>query len=139
MEFEFLEHTADAKFKAYGKSLEEAFENAGKAMFDVMVEVEKVRPKKSKNFSIESEDLKALLYDFLEELVIFHEMENMVFSKFELKIKEDDEYSLKGKCFGEKLDRSRHNIKTGVKAVTYHEMKIHKEKDNYWVQVVLDI
>lgn len=139
MEFKFLEHTADVKFRAYGKNLAEAFENAGKAMFDTMVEIEKVEPKKSKSFSIESEDPQALLYDFLEELLILHETENMVFSRFKLEINENEKYSLKGRCFGEKLDRSKHNIKIGVKAVTYHNMKIHQEENNYWVQVVLDV
>lgn len=139
MEYEFLEHTADVKFKAYGGNLREAFENAGKAMFDVMVEVEKVNPRKKKEFKIKTEDLKALLYDFLEELIILHEIEGMVFSKFKVRIKKLGGYELKAGVLGEKLNREKHGLKTGVKAVTYHEMKIHREENNYWVQVVLDV
>ena len=36
--FEFLEHTADAKFKAYGRNLEHAFMNAAYAMSSIMYE-----------------------------------------------------------------------------------------------------
>ena len=42
--FEFLEHTGDAYIAAYGKTLEEAFENAALATFEVMTDVEKVEP-----------------------------------------------------------------------------------------------
>ena len=34
--YEFLPHTADVKFLAYGKTLEEAFQNAALATFQVM-------------------------------------------------------------------------------------------------------
>jgi SHS2 domain-containing protein len=38
IDYEYLEHTADVRFRAYGKSLEQAFENAALAMLNVMVE-----------------------------------------------------------------------------------------------------
>ena len=40
-QYEYLEHTADVKFLAYGKTLEEVFENAALAMFNVMIDTEK--------------------------------------------------------------------------------------------------
>ena len=36
MKYRFLSHTADVKFKAYGKTLNESFENSALAMFNVM-------------------------------------------------------------------------------------------------------
>jgi len=35
--YEYLYHIADAKFKAYGSTLEEAYENAAIAMFNIMI------------------------------------------------------------------------------------------------------
>jgi SHS2 domain-containing protein len=53
--FEFLEHTADVYIAAYGKSLEEAFENAALAMFEVMTDTEKVSPDMENSVEVEAE------------------------------------------------------------------------------------
>ena len=45
MRFEYLDHTADVKFRAYGDSLEKAFGNAALAMFNVMVDTSGVKGK----------------------------------------------------------------------------------------------
>ncbi|HIE14021.1 TPA: archease, partial [Candidatus Bathyarchaeota archaeon] len=36
--FELLEHRADAYIASYGRTLQEAFENAGLALFEVMTD-----------------------------------------------------------------------------------------------------
>ena len=36
--YEIIDHTADIGAKAYGKNLSEAFENAAKAMFDIITD-----------------------------------------------------------------------------------------------------
>jgi len=67
--FEFLEHTADAYIAAYGDSLEEAFENAALATFEVMTDIEKVEPKVEDTVEVEAHDEYALLYNWLEEFI----------------------------------------------------------------------
>src|SRR3989344_5902493 len=49
--YKFLEHTADAKFQAFGATLEEAFSNAALAMFSVMTEPGKIKPKLEREIS----------------------------------------------------------------------------------------
>ena len=68
--FEFLEHTADAYIAAYGKDLARAFENAAVAMFDVMTQVEKVRAKVEDEVEAKGSDEYALLYSWLEALLV---------------------------------------------------------------------
>ena len=72
--FRFLEHTADAYVEAYGIRLEEAFENAALAMTDVMTEVERVEAKNEESFMVEAQDEYALLYSWLEELLLEFEL-----------------------------------------------------------------
>ena len=48
VKFRFLEHTADAKFQAYGKNIEEAFSNAALAMFSVITDIKKINKKEVK-------------------------------------------------------------------------------------------
>ena len=73
MKYEFLEHTADTKFKSYGNDLNEVFENAALAFTEVITDPESVKKEVKKEFTVQAEDLKSLLYDFLEELLVMHE------------------------------------------------------------------
>ncbi|GAB6102004.1 archease [Thermococcus atlanticus] len=139
--WEHYEHTADVGIRGYGETLEEAFENVAVALFDVMVDVRKVEGKECREVEAEGEDLMALLYSFLEELLILHDTEGVVFSDFEVRIeKTPDGYRLKAKACGEPLDYEKHGPKEEVKAITYHDMKIEQLPDGKWMaQLVPDI
>jgi len=133
--FEFLEHTADAKFRAYGKTLEQAFSNAAIAMSSIIYPPKKVKPKIKKEINISGSDYYSLLYNFLEELLFLLDSEEFILSKIEnLKIKDNN---LSAVLFGDKA--SNYNVEGYVKAVTYNEMKIKKTKDKFIVQVVVDL
>ena len=80
--FEYLEHTADVYVAAHGKTLEEAFENAALAMFEVMTDTDKVSAVVEDNFVVEAEDEFALLYSWLEALLVNFETKNMFYSQF---------------------------------------------------------
>lgn len=139
MKFEFFDVTADAGYKAYGNSLEEAFENAALAMFEVMTDTNTINPEIKKEIHVESEDEYALLYDWLSEFLIILDSEFLVFSKFDVKIERNgEEYILNGAAWGEEFDPEKHESRAEVKAVTYHLMDI-KKGDIYMVQVILDI
>jgi SHS2 domain-containing protein len=139
--FEFLEHTADVYIAAHGKTLEEAFENAALAMFEVMTDTDKVSPDVEDSVEVEAEDEFALLYSWLEALLVKFETRNMLYSKFKISsIKErSDGFSIKASVWGEKFDAEKHTQKVGVKAVTYHRMEIIKELDKVTLEFILDI
>jgi SHS2 domain-containing protein len=86
-DFEFFDVTADIGIIAFGNTLNESFENAGLAMFNVISDTTNVAKNKEFKFFIESEDEVSLLYDFLEELLILHEINFMLFSDFKVEIK----------------------------------------------------
>lgn len=140
MKWEHYEHTADIGIRGYGSTLEEAFEAVALALFDVMVEVRKVESKECREVEVEGEDLMALLYSFLEELLVLHDVERLVFGEVKVEIeKTGDGYRLKAKACGEPLSE-KHEPKEEVKAVTYHEMKIEQLPDGRWMaQLVPDI
>jgi SHS2 domain-containing protein len=139
--FEFLEHTADAYIAAYGIDLAEAFENAALAMFEVMTEVEKVSPKVKENIEVVAEDEYALLYSWLEALLVKFDVKKMFYSKFKvLGINEtSDGFRLRAQIWGEKFNPKRHVQKVGVKAVTYHRMEIIKGPNKVTLRFILDI
>ena len=139
--FEFLEHTADAYIAAHGATMEEAFGNAALAMFEVMTDTEKVSPSHRDVVEVEEEDEYALLYSWLEALLVKFEVNNMLYSKFEVtNLKETKEgFKLKASVWGEKFSPEKHPQKVGVKAVTYHQMEIIKERDKVTLMFILDI
>lgn len=139
--YEFLEHTADAYIAAYGRNMMKAFENAAVAMFDVMTEVEKVSPEVEDNAEAHGQDMHALLYSWLEALLTKSEINEMLYSEFEiLEISKTTEgFKLKARIWGEKFNPKKHLQKVGVKAVTYHRMQIIERSDEVTLKFILDI
>ena len=134
--YEFFEHTADVKFRAYGKTTEECFSNAVIALTSVMFDPDKIEEKITKSISIKGNDLKSLLYNFLEELLYLIDTESFIIHKVTgIKIGEmNKKHILTATLVGDKIGDKYHNIGS-VKAVTYEEMEI---KEGY-VQVILDV
>jgi SHS2 domain-containing protein len=139
--FRFLEHTADAYVEAYGGSLGEAFESAAVALTDVMTDVEKVEARSEESFVVEGQDEFALLYSWLEELLLEFELKGRLYSRFEVSGIEETVggVRLRARAWGEKYDPERHPSKVGIKAATYHRMEILKEPGSVTVRFILDI
>jgi SHS2 domain-containing protein len=139
--FEFLEHTADVYIAAHGKTLKEAFENAALAMFEVMTDIDKVSQNEEDSVEVEAEDEYALLYNWLEALLVKFETKNMFFSKFNISSMEEtaDGFRIKAIVWGEKFNAEKHTQKVAVKAVTYHRMEIIKEINKVTLEFILDI
>jgi SHS2 domain-containing protein len=139
--FEFLEHTADILIAAHGQNISEAFENAALAMFEVMTDTSKVDPSVEDSVEVEAEDEYALLYSWLEALLVKSEVNGMLYSKFKVSSFEDsgEGFKLKANMWGEKFNAEKHPQKVAVKAVTYHRMEIIKEHDKVTLEFILDI
>ena len=135
MRYEVLKHTADVKFRAYGNTINKAFENSAIAMFKTMYE-KNVRAKTKKNLTAKGKDLESLLYNFLEELLVLLDGKNFFLSKVNLKINEDD-FSLNAVVYGD--DAGNYEIVQHVKEVTSKNMSVKKIKDRWICQVVLDV
>ena len=139
--FEFLEHTADAYVAAYGKTLEEAFENAALATFEVMTDTSKIAQTVEDHVEVEAQDEQALLYSWLEQLLIDFETKGNLYSSFKIsKIEETPNgLRLRARIYGEPYNPEKHPTKVGIKAVTYHRMEINKQPNRVSVEFILDI
>lgn len=129
MQYEYLDHTADAKIKAYGK-LEKAFENAVLATFNIITDIKKVQPKIKKQIELETDNKKQLLYDFIDEALFFLDTEGLIFCKAKINIKEN---KLTATLEGDY--HKNYEVHGNVKSMTYSDMEI---TDNY-VQFVVDL
>lgn len=136
-DYEFFEHTGDAKFRAYGETLEARFINAALAMSSLIIEAKDIQPEIEKVVEVEGTDLKQLLYNWLEEILFFLDAEyyflNKVIQMDIVKVKERL-YKLKAVIVGDTM-KDDYLVYGSVKAVTYAEMEIGKD----YLQVVVDI
>lgn len=141
MSYNILDHTADVKFEVIGSSLEETFEVAGQALIEIMTDISKVEAKEKRSVTVTGEDLYALLYEWLEALIVLFDADGLVFSKFKVhKIElKNTEWYLTGDVWGEAFDIDKHPQGTEVKAITYAEMQIQKKESQVRLQFVLDI
>ncbi len=135
-EFELINHTADIGIIAYGTDIKEAFTNAARGLFSLITELDSIEEVTYRDIELTSSDEESLLVEWLNELIYLFDAENMVFKRFE--INQINQTQLKARCFGEEVDNSKHTIKRGVKAATYHMLKI-IQNDRVKIQVLFDI
>jgi SHS2 domain-containing protein len=138
--FEYLDHTSEIKVKSYGKSLEEAFTNLALGATNFLTDVDKVKKTSEVNLSISSKKIEALLYDFLEELIILIDTKGFIFAgakNFSIKKDGSGKYSLECTALGDHY--KNYEMKGDLKAVTYSDMKIEEVKNGFEVSVVYDI
>ena len=134
--FEIIEHTADVGVIAHGADMKQAFANAARGLFSLIAELDAVREVLHRDIKVTATDKESLLVEWLNELIYQFDVENIIFKRFD--IIELDNTQLKARSYGEKVDPSRHKLKTAVKAATYHLLKVEKD-GGYKVQVIFDI
>jgi len=135
--FEVLDHTADIGLIVYGGNLKALYENAGEAFFHLITDLRKVRRRVERRINIGGESLERLMVDWLSELLYLHDVENLLFKGFEVESVGED--GLKAVAKGEPFQEGVHVIKTEVKAVTYHQIEVQKEKGRWRAQIILDL
>ncbi len=132
-----MEHTADVGLVARGADLKEAFAAAALGLSNIIAQPRRVAAREAVRVEVEAGDTEALLVEWLNELVYLFDARHMLFKRFD--IVELTSNRLVAEVWGEPADPTRHRIKVGVKAATYHMLKVEKEADGYRLQVLFDI
>jgi SHS2 domain-containing protein len=135
--FEILDHTADIGIIAYGADVRELFSNAALALFSLITELESIQEKLHFDLEVGSEDRDSLLVEWLNELIYFFDAKHILFNRFDIESLTHN--ALKATCYGEDFDPDKHKIKIGVKAATYHMLRLDMNNDGYKAQIILDI
>ncbi|MDR2698100.1 MAG: archease [Candidatus Methanoplasma sp.] len=132
--YDLIDHTADLMVKAYGRTLEECFANAGYALFDQTVDLSRIGPAETFEIEASGECPEDRLYSFLSELLFLEDCEGVVLCELDVRF-DGDRVICKGK--GEILDRNRHRIRSEIKAVTFHMMSVNADEPS--VTVIFDV
>ena len=140
MPYRFLPDVAlaDIAYEADAPSADALFESCARALSDIMVDRRTLRHKVVREFSMTSDDIDRLLYDFLTELIVVKDVDSLLFGDFKVRVAPSGE-SLTAVARGETIDRQRHALRNDVKAVTMHMFGVNRVGKRWRATVVLDI
>ena len=137
--YEFFEHTADVGAVVRGVTLPRLFENAARALFDLICDRRTVRPHRAVRVAVHGASLEDLLVRWLSELLFRLETDDMLFSTFSVDRVDRALLRARGTARGESIDRTRHALRREVKAVTYHQIRLVRGRSAWRVRIVFDV
>ena len=122
VEYEMVDHTADLGIIVRGCNLADLFARAGAALADLQYDPSTVRETSHREVRLEEPDQEVLLVRFLNELIVLREVEDFLWRVVEVDM--DEKGRLHACLTGERFDEARHSPRTGLKAATYHQLRV---------------
>ena len=138
MSYKTLEHATDAIIEVTADNLEDAFKIAGVSVIETILDISKVEEKTSKRIVVKGKDLRYLLYNWLEEMIILTITEGFAGKRILVEISEENEWKIDAEIFGEDINLSKHEFKVEIKSPTFHDMKI-EQNGNVILRYLLDL
>jgi len=138
MSYRHLEHSTDAIIEVIAPNLTTAFEVAGKSVVETIIDPSKIEEKTMKHLSVVGKDLRYLLYNWLEEVIILTITDGFAAKRILIKIESNHGYKIEAELFGEEIDIKKHGFKVEIKSPTFHEMDI-KEGEQITLRYLLDL
>lgn len=134
---EIFDHTADVGLEARADTLGELLEALGEALADVVLDRRTVAPRETRRVRATAERLDWLVVDFLAEVMRAIQADR--FAVASVRVTEASETAAVGELCGEPLDPARHELRTEIKAVTYHLLEARRDGDAWRARVILDV
>jgi SHS2 domain-containing protein len=138
MSYKTLEHATDAIIEVTADNLEEAFQTAGISVIETILDSSKVDELDSRKLVVKGKDLKYLLYNWLEEMIILTITDGFAGKRITINILRNENYEIHAEVFGETIDLKKHQFKVEIKSPTFHEMEI-EENDKIVMKYLLDL
>lgn len=140
MAYRFFEHTADVGVEVEAASYEALLCEGLVSLTDCMTEVEQVGRGLELQVDLVAPSREDLFVEWLNELVFLFETESVLLSEADLGVEVDDAgWRLRATVRGERYDPHRHRIKTLIKAVTYHQLKVRSSHLGWTARVIFDL
>jgi SHS2 domain-containing protein len=135
--YRILEHPSDVGIEAAGRSLKEVFEYAALGLVSIIADPSTVDFAERRFVALEGSDHENLLVKWLSELLYLYDGQQFLPSDVE--ITRLTSQQLEASVMGESVDAQKHALKTDVKAITYHQLKVEEREDGFLVRVFVDI
>ena len=137
MGYELIEHTADVGIRVWADDVKGLFEEAARGLFDIITDIKTVNAQIERSVTVRGSGWEEVMVAWLTELLYLHEVKGLLFCDFS--VAEVDRVIVTGVARGERFNEKRHAIKTVVKAVTYHQLRIREQNGHWHSQIIFDI
>ncbi len=135
--WEIYSHPSDIGIRGVGPTREEAFAQAALALTAVITEPQKVEPKQAVDIVCREDNDDLLFVSWISMLLYEMGTREMLFSRFEV---EPIEGGIRGRAWGEPVDVEKHQPAVEVKAATYADLKVERDRDGNWLaQCIVDV
>ncbi|MGH1345158.1 MAG: archease [Nannocystales bacterium] len=129
-----LEHTADLALELWGPNEPAMLQAGACAVVELLTDGETVRPKDTRAVELEAMDAEDRLVRWLSEVLYWACVEGFLVARAELQVTSQ---GLVGRVFGQ--EGGADLLKTEIKAVTYHDLRVVTDVDRVVARVVLDV
>jgi SHS2 domain-containing protein len=136
--YRFLDHPSEALIEVIANSENEVFREGGTALFDLMTDVSKVEIQESFPVQLEAPERYLLLVDWLNRLILLHEVEHVFLKDFNVQIKKNSAWTLTAVVAGEKI-RENHERRLHAKSATYGQLEWKEDAGFHKVRFVIDV
>ncbi len=136
MSWEAFDHTGDIGILVRAPSLETLFEEAAAALFSILADSSAVRPLEEEEIEVRGESKDTLLREWLAELLYKFSAEARIYVEFRVAIEPG---CVRARVRGERYSPQRHPLRTELKAVTYHQLEVTREHDEWRARVIFDV
>lgn len=134
---EHFPHGADIGVRGIGRTEAEAFEQAARALTEIVTEAKRVIPRDAIDIECSAPSEGLLLADWLNRLIFEMAVRHMLFSRFIVAIERGH---LRGQAWGETVDPARHAPAVEPKGATFTALKVERRADGAWIaQCVVDV
>lgn len=131
--FEILDHTADIGIRAWGRTPEEMFEQAVRALLHLMYDPAGVARRLEREVEARAEGYEYLLVDLFNEILYLFDAEKLAFA--DVRVEQLSSEYVRARLPGEPFDPSRHEGRIYVKAATLHQLKVEFQSSSKQVLV----
>jgi SHS2 domain-containing protein len=129
----FADHTGELELRLHAHSLAALFEEAGRALAEVMGAQSPTGSGAHEEILLRARDREALLVAWLNELIFLAERDKTIFG--DIRIEHVHEGELRARVRGVPTE----GLKTQVKAATFHALRVSDDANGVSATVILDI
>lgn len=135
--YDYFDVEADVGIRAWGTTPGEAFVQAARGVFALIVALAEVDERDTREIRAQGDSGESLLVNWIGECLYVHEVEGFVVHRIELGT--FGETLIHAVLHGEVLDPGRHRLGTVVKGATYHGLRITARDGVHEVRLIVDV
>ena len=140
--FRYLDHIADVGIEVIAETLNDLYCTAAQALTKLFMDDSSVDQGETRTITLHAQDNESLLFQWLNEILFLFDSEGFILKEvyqIEIAMTAENMFKLEASLAGERFNPERHQVRTYVKAATYHHLSITSELSSFRARIFLDV